>query len=398
MRGEPHAVGARGSHEVGETGEHGAADATDDRCGADVVQPVLLQVHADVVARAGCRCGRRPVGQALAQVLGLEDLAEPLGAPLGQEELQAGLGAQPAVAVVAEDRDDAEPHVRRTLGGDEHADPLGEARGRRQPAADPEVVAGAELGVDDPDEGDVVDLVDDVEARVPGDRRLELAREVGEVGVADVALGDLADHRRRVEDLVGGDAGQRAAQDDARGVAAGLGGLQPDLLEAAPDLGHVLDADPVVLDVLAVADVGRAPRELGGDVGEDAQLAQGQGAAVEADPEHEVLVGQLGVVELGGAAAVDPRLALGVQAPPAEPAAEVLRRDGGEALPGVDLLDALPDVEAAVLLLPLLVGVERGAAVDGPLTVGAAGARRAQGPRGRGLGRVGGHGPQRHPD
>ena len=126
----------------------------------------------------------------------------------------------------------------------------------------------------DPDEGDVVDLVHDVQARVAGDRRLELAGEVGQLGVADEAPGDLVDRGGRVDDLVGGDAGQRAAEDDARGVAAGLGGLQADRLEAAPDLGHVLDPDPVVLDVLPVADVGGAAGELGGDVGEDPQLAQ----------------------------------------------------------------------------------------------------------------------------
>ena len=118
---------------------------------------------------------------------------------------------------------------------------------------------------------------------------------------------------------------------------------------------------------------------------------QGQRPAVEPHPEHEVLVGELGVVELGGAAAVDARLALGVQAPPAEPTAEVLRRDGGETLLAVDLLDPRTDVEAAVLLLPHLVGVERLAPVDGPLTVGAPGPRRAQGPSGRGLGRLSGH-------
>ena len=177
-----------------------------------------------------------------------------------------------------------------------------------------------------------------------------------------------------------------------RGVSPEASVVAARPLQATPDLRHVLDADPVVLDVLPVADVCGAARELVADVGEHAELAQGQGAAVEPDPEHEVLVGELGVVELCGTSPVDPRLALSVEAPPAEPAAEVLGRDGGEALPGVDLLDPLPDVEAAVLLLPRLVGVERLAAVDGPLTVGAARTGRAQGPSGGGLGRVSGHG------
>ena len=288
--------------------------------------------------------------------------------------------------MVAEDPDHPVPHLGGVVGADEGAEPLGETGGGGEPAADPEVVAGAELGVDDADEGDVVDLVDDVQARVAGDRRLELAGEVGQLGVPDVPADDLVDDGGGVDDLVGGDPGERAAEDHARGVAARLGGLQAHGLEAAPDLGDVLDPDPVVLDVLPVADVGGAPGELGGDVGEDAELGQGEGAAVEAGAEHEVLVGELGVVELGGASAVDPGLALGVEPPPAEPPTEVLGRDGGEALLAVDLLDPLPDREAALLLLPLLVGVERGLPVDGPLAVGAAGARGTQGP-GRCVGR-----------
>ena len=63
-----------------------------------------------------------------------------------------------------------------------------EHRVGRQAAADPQVEAGAVLGVDDADEGDVVDLVHDV-LQAAGDRGLELARQVGELRVADVALG-----------------------------------------------------------------------------------------------------------------------------------------------------------------------------------------------------------------
>ena len=45
-----------------------------------------------------------------------------------------------------------------------------------------------------------------------------------------------------------------------RGVAAGLGGGQADGLQPVPDLRHVLDPDPVQLDVLPVGDVGAVPR------------------------------------------------------------------------------------------------------------------------------------------
>jgi hypothetical protein len=141
---------------------------------------------------------------------------------------------------------------RRLRLGDEHAQPLGQSRRHAQPAADPQVVARAQFGVHDADQRDVVDLVHHIEAGVAGDRTLELARQVRDVGVADEPLDDLIDHRRGVDDLVGGDAGHGGAQHHPGAVAAGLGGDQPDRLEPAPDLGHVFDPDPVQLHVLPV--------------------------------------------------------------------------------------------------------------------------------------------------
>ena len=99
------------------------------------------------------------------------------------------------------------------------------------------------------------------------------------------------------------------------------------------------------------------------------QLLGGQRAAVDADPEHEVLVVELVRLEGGGLAAVDAGLALGVEAVPAEPAAQVARVDGGEAALGVDVLDPGPDVERVVVLLGLLVGVQRLAVAERPLAL-----------------------------
>ena len=62
-------------------------------------------------------------------------------------------------------------------------------------------------------------------------RRLPLARQVAERRVADVLRDRLGQDVAGVEHLVLGDAGQRAAEHDPRGVAAGLGGRQPDRLE-----------------------------------------------------------------------------------------------------------------------------------------------------------------------
>ena len=337
-----------------------AADAAGDGGDADPEVAVLLGVHADVVAAVGARGRRRgAVEEHALEVLVLEDVAELLGAPVGHQELQAGAVAQPAVAVVAEDRDDALPDVRDVLQGHPDPEALGEHRVGGEPATDPHVEPGPVLGVLDPDERDVVDLVGDVEAGAAGDRGLELAGQVGELRAADVAVEDLAHGRRAVEHLVGRDAGHRRPEDDPWGVAAGLGGGQADRLEALPDLGHVLDPDPVQLDVLAVGHVGGVAGELAADVGDGAQLVGVERPAVAADPQHEELRVELAGVEGGRLAAVDAGLALGVETPPAHPAAEVLTGDAGEPLLGVDLLDAGPDVEAVVGLLELLVAVQR---------------------------------------
>ena len=134
------------------------------------------------------------------------------------------------------------------------------------------------------------------------------------------------------------------------------------------------------------------------DLADDPQLLGGQGAAVDPDPQHEVLVVQLLRLQGGGLAAVDPGLALGVEAPPAEPAAQVAGVDGGEAAVGVDVLDPGPDVERVVVLLGLLVRVERLAVAERPLTLAAAcgrrGARagaRAWGSGSGSVGELGGH-------
>jgi len=82
------------------------------------------------------------------------------------------------------------------------------------------------LGVDGADERHVVDLGRHVVGRVAGQRGLELAREVREVRVADVAALDLGERRGAVDDLVHGDAGDRRAEERSRGVAARLHAVQ----------------------------------------------------------------------------------------------------------------------------------------------------------------------------
>ena len=313
--------------------------------------------------------GAGPSMQGPLQVLGLENLTEFLDAPVLDQELQPRLGPQPAVAVVAEHADHALPDVGHLVERHPGADPLAQHRVGGQAAADPQVEAGAVLGMLDADERDVVDLVHHV--LLARDRGLELARQVGVLRLADVALDDLVDRGGAVDDLVERLAGQRRAEHDAGAVAARLGGLQADLVEALPDLRHVLDLDPVVLDVLAVGDVGGVAGELGGDAAERAQRRGGQRAAVAAHPQHEVLVLEHVGVVVTGPGAVVAGLALGVEAPPAETAAQVALVDALEAAVGVDVLDAGPHVERVVVLLGLLVGVERLAVAERPLAFAA---------------------------
>ena len=100
-----------------------------------------------------------------------------------------------------------------------------------------------------------------------------------------------------------------------------------------------------------------------------------QQRAVGADPHHEVAVVELLLLEHRGLAAVEARGALGVEAHPAEPAAQVGRVDRVEAALGVDVQDPGADVERVVVLLGLLVLVQRLGVAERPLTLGALGAR-----------------------
>ena len=164
--------------------------------------------------------------------------------------------------------------------------------------------------------------------------------------VADVAALDLGQRRRAVDDLVLGDAGDGGAEERSRRVAARLGGVQAGGLEPLPDLRDVLDADPVVLDVLPVGDVGGVAGELLADGAERADRVGREQRAVGADAHHEELVVELLLLEHRGLAAVEAGRALGVEAHPAEPAAQVGRVDRGEAALGVDVEDPVPHVAA----------------------------------------------------
>ena len=191
---------------------------------------------------------------------------------------------------------------------------------------------------------------------------------------SDPAL-DLGERLGAVDDLVLGDAGDGGAEEGARAVAARLERGEADRLEALPDRRDALDLDPVVLDVVAVGDVGGVAAVRRGDLAQRPEGGSVEDRAVGAHAHHEVAVVELLLLELGGLAAVEARCALRVEAHPAEATTQVGRVDRVEAPAGVGVEDAVPHVERVVVLLGLLVLVERLGVAERPLTLGALGAR-----------------------
>jgi hypothetical protein len=104
------------------------------------------------------------------------------------------------------------------------------------------------------------------------ERDLEFARQVGELRMERGPLPQDLGEGARVDDLVGRDAGEVIGGDVADAVAAGLDRVHLDFGEVGEDVGHVRQARPVELDVLARGEVAVAAIVLARDVRELAQL------------------------------------------------------------------------------------------------------------------------------
>src|SRR5215203_873898 len=362
-------MGAVSFGDVGQLEERRATGTSGHRGQANEEPPILLQVHSDVITRRGRDCRGGSVDQLSLQILGFQDLAELLDSPVSNQELQAGAGPQPPVAVVAEGPDHRRPDLRYLIARHPGAHPLGQHRVRREATADPEVKTWPVLGVLYTDKRDVVHFGGDVVVRNPGQRRLELAWQVRELRITDVTLRNIPDRLARIDDLVGCDACNGRTEDDSRAITTGFSGVQANRLEPPPDFRHVLNPDPVQLDILPIGDVGGVAGKVDGDLADHAQLLGCQRTAIDPYPEHEVLVVQLRGLQGRGLSAVDSRAPLSVEPVPAEAPPEVGRIDRREAALRVDVLDPLTDQERMVVLLGLLVGVERLAVAQGPLAL-----------------------------
>ncbi len=142
---------------------------------------------------------------------------------------------------------------------------------------------------------------------------------------------DFDGDRGRVEDLIGGDAGERAAGYVADYVTAGALGERPMESSASTTSGRDSMVSQWSWMFWRDGDVGEIAGVLARDAADDAQLMRSEDAVGNADAHHEVFGGQaLAALAAGGAHAV----ALGVDAPPLEVDGGPLGHHAGAAIAG----------------------------------------------------------------
>ena len=212
--------------------------------------------------------------------------------PLLDQEREADLVARLARAVVAEKEDDGAAELGRLLGGHE------DVERRRDPVA-----AGAVLAADEHVEagdglaaerfrrwhkGDVLRLGVRAVLAAARDRHVELPGEVRVRHVAHERVGEGPRDGRAVEQLVGREPGDGAADDVADVVHPRLERHEPDLAELIEDLRHVVDPDPAELDLLSRGDVGDPAPDAVGDAADRAELRSAADPVRDADAHHEM--------------------------------------------------------------------------------------------------------------
>ena len=163
---------------------------------------------------------------------------------------------------------------------------LADDRRAPHPAAHEHLEAELPGIVLDEPQADVVRLGDGAVPQRPGHRDLELAWQIGELGVQGRPLAQQLAVRPGIGDLVRCDAGQMVAGDVANAVAAGLDGVHVHRGEVGEDVRYPLQGRPVELDVLAGGEVAVAPVVAHGDRGEHPKLLRGEDAVGDRDPEH----------------------------------------------------------------------------------------------------------------
>ena len=309
-------------------------------------------MDANVVAAEGR--GQLPPGGLEGEVRAVvERGAETLRPELLGEVAHPGQPPVLAIPQLAEDLGDATAELDCLVGPDEHVDIGRHALAVGEAAANEHVEAHGAIRLLGGPQTDVVDLHPGAVLGAARDGDLELAGQVRVLAIAREERRDRLSDGERVDDLFLVDARHRARAHVAGRVAAGLHGRQPDLPEALPDPGHVGDADPVQLNVLARREVGVAVPEdravlgpFGERVGRHTDLADlggGHDPSGHLDPHHE------GVAALALRVHPDPFQALLLAGH---------LGDGFGALLGVRVDDRLSNLERVPRELQLLDGIE----------------------------------------
>ncbi len=210
-------------------------------------------------------------------------------------------------------------------------------------------------------------------------RGLELAGQVREVGVVQVAALDLLERGGGVDDLVGRDAGDRRAEERPRAVTARLQRWSSRRRRGAPRSPGTSSISIQWYWMFCRSLMSAVPRAYSVPM---LPSARSWGAPSRAPSLRTRIMKKRSSSSSSSIdrrlAAVDARLALGVEAHPAEPAAEVGGVDRVETALGVGVEDPVPDVERVVVLLGLLVlvqGLACGPATTGPRRAWGGGSR-----------------------
>jgi hypothetical protein len=222
---------------------------------------------------------------------------EPLRTELLGEVPHAGQPPVLTVAQLAEELGDAAAELDRLVRADEDVDVRGHPLAVRKTATDEHVEPKGTVALLRRPQTDVVDLHSRAVLETSGHGDLPLSRQIGILTVAREVGGDGAGHRERVDDLLGVDAGDRTGAHIAGRVAAGLDGGQAHVPEPLPDPGHIGDADPMELNILACGEIGVPVAEHGAVVGSLGvglgghphltNLRRGQDAPGDLDAHHE---------------------------------------------------------------------------------------------------------------
>ena len=240
----------------------------------------------DVVRGAAVAAGRRQrASQSIAQLV-----PQPRQTPFRDEKCQPAPSARIARSVIAIDADQFGDTCNGLVRLEEHVERRGDGESARTHlAADEHVEAGASAGRGR-HQRDVLRLAVGAILEAAGNRDVKFAWQIGKFGIAhatDNPAIEREDNRRRIEQFVRRDPGERASVDVADVVHAGLQAGQVHAPQPLPDLFHRVEGEAAELDLLSGGEVEHAVAEARRQVGDGAELLAGREPVRHPDAEHE---------------------------------------------------------------------------------------------------------------